>query len=331
MSLLILKHGLSDTIQDGGRYGHQHLGINPGGVMDRYAMKIANVLVSNEMEEAGLELHFPAAEILFEETVLIALSGADLSPQINERSVPMKHPILVQKGAVLVFKKQITGARVYVSLRGGFQIPLWLQSKSTNNKVKAGGWEGRSLKKNDRIPLQLTTNLIDLPDGTGFLVLPWSAADSTMKKNEQIEFIAGAEYHLLNTVARQKLEQGQFKILPQSDRMGYRLQGDAIILDPKIEMISSAVTRGTIQLLPDGQLIVLMSEHQTTGGYPRIGHVTASSFNSLAQMNAGQKIRFLKTTLEETENEIAATERNLQQLQNACNFRLDQYFYKRRI
>jgi len=74
-----------------------------------------------------------------------------------------------------------------------------------------------------------------------------------------------------------------------------------------------------------------MSEHQTTGGYPRIGHVTASSFNSLAQMNAGQKIRFLKTTLEETENEIAATERNLQQLQNACNFRLDQYFYKRRI
>lgn len=331
MSLLILKHGLSDSIQDGGRYGHQHLGINPGGVMDRYAMKIANVLVSNEMEEAVLELHFPAAEILFEETVLIALSGADLSPQINERSVPMLHPILVQKGSVLVFKKQITGARVYVSLRGGFQIPLWLQSKSTNNKVKAGGWEGRSLKKNDRIPLQLTTNLIDLPDGTGFLVLPWSAADSTMKKNEQIEFIAGAEYHLLNTVARQKLEQGQFKILPQSDRMGYRLQGDAISLEQKKEMISSAVTRGTIQLLPDGQLIVLMSEHQTTGGYPRIGHVTASSFNSLAQMNAGQKIRFLKTTLEEAENEIAATERNLQQLQNACNFRLDQYFYQRRI
>ncbi len=120
MPLRIHKAGLFDTIQDAGRYGYQHLGINPGGAMDIIAMKLANALVGNDPDEAVLEMHFPAAEIVFEETMLIALGGADLGAEINGEVLPILHPVIVQKNAVLKFKKNETGARLYLAVKGGF-------------------------------------------------------------------------------------------------------------------------------------------------------------------------------------------------------------------
>jgi antagonist of KipI len=116
MSLRIIKNGLLDTIQDGGRYGYQHLGINPGGVMDRIGMYAANVLAGNKPAEPVVEMHFPAAEILFEENSLIALAGADFSAVIDGRDIPSLHPVLVKKGSILQFRKRQTGARIYLSV-----------------------------------------------------------------------------------------------------------------------------------------------------------------------------------------------------------------------
>eukprot|EP01136_Pigoraptor_vietnamica_P038047 Opistho-1_new@106824 len=151
MSIQVSKAGILDTVQDAGRYGYQQLGINPGGVMDRTAMRIANALVGNEAGAPVLEMHFPAAEILFEETMLVALSGADFSPRINGEEMPVHKPVCVRKGAVLSFGKQIKGARTYLSVRGGWKADHWLHSYSTHLTVKAGGLAGRALGRTDRL------------------------------------------------------------------------------------------------------------------------------------------------------------------------------------
>ena len=326
MSLRILKNGLLDTIQDRGRYGYQHLGINPAGAMDITAMRIANALTGNHSNEAVLEMHFPAAEILFEKTVMIALSGADLTATINDSEVPILQPVVVQKGSVLRFGKQKTGARVYLAVHGGFSVTEWLGSSSTHLKVKAGGFEGRALQKNDRILLkEAQQQYTFLNTGKLFQRLPWKAKVSDLYSTGTFHFIAGSEYECLNKTSQQHLESGSFTINQQSDRMGYRLQGQPLHMHNAKELISTAVTKGTIQLLPDGQLIILMADHQTTGGYPRVGHVISANIPSLAQMCAGEKFSLQKVDIVTAEKAFMEQERNLQQLQNACNFRLQQY------
>lgn len=326
MSLLIIKHGLLDTMQDMGRYGHQHMAINPGGAMDAVAMSVANALVGNEETEAVLEMHFPAAEIVFEEPALIAISGAAFSPTINGEPAPMLQPLWISKSATLRFTKQVTGTRVYIAVQGGYQIDEWLGSKSTHLKVKKGGFEGRQLKKNDRLFLQKQPKDPLVEKNAAVIKLPWTANTADLYCKAPFHFIEGAEYTNLDHASKEKLQTGSFVIASQSDRMGYRLQGNGLKLERHGEMISTAVTKGTIQLLPNGQLIILMADHQTTGGYPRVGHIISAAIPSLAQFGAGKSFTLEKVTVETAEQKMLTQQRNLQQLRNACIFRLQQYF-----
>ena len=326
MSIRIQKNGLLDTIQDAGRFGFQHLGINPGGAMDIMAMKIANALVGNSLDEAVLEMHFPAAEIVFEETVLFALCGADFGATINDDLVPLYRPIIVQSGAILKFTKNCFGARVYMTIKGGFKADEWLKSFSTNLLANAGGFKGRSLQKNDVLSIQNYFSLSNFTASKPFTCLSWSANISDFYVSRRLRFIPGAEYYDLAESSRKTLVSSDFMITKQSDRMGYRLKSIPLQVDIKKEMISSAVTKGTIQLLPDGQLIILMAEHQTAGGYPRVGHMISTDINSLAQMKPGEKFTLQKTDIESAEKLVLKQQRNLLQLQNACNFHLQAYF-----
>lgn len=326
MSLRIIKNGLLDTIQDRGRYGFQHLGINPGGAMDVTAMRIANALTGNPIKEAVLEMHFPAAEILFEESMLVALSGADLTATINGEEVPILQPVIIQQGATLRFNKHKTGARVYLAVQGGFVANEWLHSNSTHLLLEAGGFEGRALQKNDLLLVKKIQQPDFLQTDSVFKRLPWKAKVSDLYSTDNFQFIPGAEYECLSEVSKQQLEEMAFTINQQSDRMGYRLQGKPLQRQDSSDLLSTAVTRGTIQLLPDGQLIILMADHQTTGGYPRVGHIISACTPSLAQMRAGEKFSLQKVTIATAENTLLQQKRNLQQLQNACNFRLQQYF-----
>ena len=321
-----MKNGLLDTIQDRGRYGYQHLGINPGGAMDITAMRIANALTGNQLNEAVLEMHFPAAEILFQEALLIALSGADFSATINSEEVPLLQPLIVQRGATLRFNKHKTGARAYLAVQGGFVAKEWLHSNSTHLILQAGGFEGRALQKNDLLLLKKNDPYPFLKTDNAFEKLPWKAKMSDLYVKDNFQFVRGAEYECLDELSKQQLETTSFIIHPQSDRMGYRLQGESLRRRDKKELLSTAVTKGTMQLLPDGQLIILMADHQTTGGYPRVGHIITANIPSLAQMRAGEKFTLQKVTIDTAENKLLEQERNLQQLQNACNFRLQQYF-----
>lgn len=317
----VVRQGILDTIQDGGRYGYQHLGINPGGAMDRVALSVANSLVGNDPKEAVIELHFPGAAFLFHADALIALSGADFGAMINERPVPINKPVLIPQHTVLRFTKPISGTRCYLAIRGGLALTPWLESYSTHLKAGAGGLEGRPLKKNDRITLH------EPQHWNGHLPvteLPW-AADIRGLYNKEIRIVPGSEWPLLKEESKEAMTSGPFFLTEQSDRMGFRLRGPVLQTIQQKERLSAGVSRGTIQLLPGGQLIILMADHQTTGGYARVAHVITADMPSLSQLAPHQPVRFRLVTHEAATALLRAQELHLIMLQNASKLRLQQW------
>ncbi len=212
MSLSIFKPGILDTIQDLGRFGHQHMGINPGGVMDRFAAQAANILVGNAAKEAVIEMHFPASVLIIEQAALVAFCGADFSATINGEPVPANHPVLVNKNSILQFHKLVSGARVYLAVRGGFDIPLWLGSRSTNLKAGAGGFKGRGLIKDDRIGFRSPGNIASLLGEKEFMVLPWSAGPAP-DQPEEIAVLPGHEWERLTIESRENFTMTSFLII----------------------------------------------------------------------------------------------------------------------
>jgi antagonist of KipI len=327
MNLRVIKAGVLDTVQDLGRYKWQQFGINPGGAMDRWSAQVANILVDNKKDEAVIELHFPASEFIFENPALIAVCGADFSPHINGEEIPCCQPVLINKYSILQFYGLKKGARAYLAVNGGLDTPAWLNSYSTNLKAGIGGFKGRALQKDDEIAIRPPApELLSLLGKNEFLILPWKA-DTAWNENEsnEILMLQGNEWNRLHNISKEKIRDQAFAITHQSDRMGYRLQGEPLSTIVNEELISSAVSFGTTQLLPDGQLIILMADHQTTGGYPRVAHVISSYHSRLAQMSTGDKIRFCFTNQQTAEELLIKQQQHLLQLQNACTFRLEKY------
>jgi antagonist of KipI len=321
MSITIVKAGILDTIQDQGRYGYQQYGINPGGAMDKYAMQVANALAGNELKEAVIEIHFPASVFLFNEPCIIALAGAELGASINGEYIPVLQPIAVGKNDVLQFERPAKGARSYLAVRGGFMLGKWLNSNSTNLKAGTGGVRGRALQKNDELKLKV----IYKSRLTAHSVLPWKAdIDFDEGAEKAIRILTGNEWSWLTEEAKEIFQGQEFIIDNNSDRMGYRLSGHTLSAKRTEELVSSAVGFGTIQLLPGGMPILLMADHQTTGGYPRIGHVISADHTRLAQMKAGDALFFKIAEQEEAESLYIKQQQHLLQLQTACKLRLEQ-------
>ena len=329
MSLRILKAGILDSIQDCGRFGYQHQGINPTGAMDKFAASVANALVGNALNEAVLELHFPASVFLFDQPAVIALTGADFQATINGESVPINQPLLINKSSILQFHSRKEKARCYLALHGGFIIDKWLDSFSTNLKAEAGGLEGRKLKKDDQIELNSKIDLSNFINDEDFKILPWKANQAWHEYDDtEIFILHGNEWDWLDKDSQQQLLSGSFIISNNSDRMGFRLKGKALQTISNEELVSSAICFGTVQLLPDGQLIILMADHQTTGGYPRVANIISAHLPRIAQMNAGEKISFRITDQFMAEKLFIKQKLHLLQLQNACRFRLENFIHE---
>ena len=327
MSLSIIKPGLLDTIQDMGRFGFGNWGINPAGVMDSYAMQVANILVGNCAGEAVMEIHFPGPQILFEQNALISIAGADFSPTINDEPIPLCQPVIVRKNTLLQFSKHNAGARSYLAVNGGFDVCKWLNSASTNLKAAVGGWQGRRLEKNDALQFKDSTIYFSglLNDSDNMKCFPWRAnVTNTYSSSNEIFIIEGNEWQQLNEDAQQAFTKNNFIIHHLSDRMGYQLKGIELPLKEKTELVSSAVGFGTLQLLPNGQLIILMADHQTTGGYPRMGHVITAHLPKLAQAMPGDAIQFKFVDVDTAWQLLFSQQRELQILKRACTDHLNQ-------
>jgi antagonist of KipI len=326
MSIRIIKQGVLDTIQDTGRYGYQHLGINPCGAMDTFAATVANILTGNEKNEAVIELHFPASSFLFEQKCMIALSGADFCPVLNNKPIPLNTTVTVGENSVLEFKQFRHGERCYLAVHGGFYIEQWLNSFSTHLKAAAGGYDGRQLKKEDVLYLQEPLFNFTLYH-TDFFVLPVSIdVFAFYDHSPKIRCIKGNEYDWLEDESKKIFTSCSFHITVQSDRMGYCLEGKTLSTTINKQLISSAVTKGSIQLLPSGQLIILMADHQTTGGYPKIAHVISADIPKLAQMRPNRIVQFKFITLPEAEDLLLLQHQYLQESNEKINLQLNQFF-----
>ena len=315
MSIFVTKSGILSTIQDTGRNGFRRFGINPNGAMDVGAARLINILLANEESETVLEMHFPAPILKFEEAAIIALGGAKFGAKIDDKSIENWRPYRIEKSQTLSFSGKISGNRAYLTVKGGFQMERWLNSASTNLTANIGGFEGRSLLKGDRILFRQKTK--NQKPKTNFrisrTVIPHYSSMPTLR------VIAGAEFERLTAFSESNFLKNNFTITRNSNRMGFRLNGEPLYLLNKIELISSAAAFGTIQLLPDGQMIILMADHQTSGGYPRVAHVASADLPVLAQLGAGDKVNFEIISIEEAEDLALEFERELNFLKVGVN------------
>ena len=323
MSLKIIKAGVLDTIQDTGRFGYQSSGINPGGAMDRFSAQLANCLLGKQMDAPVIEMHFPAPTIEFEEATIICITGADFDPVINQASIPKNQPIAVNKNAVLEFKKAKTGARCYLSILQSLTLQKWLNSYSTNLKVEAGGYKGRTLKVGDVIKFRKEDAICNYLQSCNFRVLPFKVELFGGTSTNCVEVIKGNEWDWLTAESQHLFTTKPFTISTLADRMGYRLHGEVLELREQKQLVSSAVSFGTLQLLPTGQLIVLMADHQTTGGYPRVGHVISAHLPRLAQMKPHNSISFKIVDIETAEQQIVQQYHYLLSVQQASEFKIE--------
>lgn len=313
MSILIKKSGLLASIQDLGRNGYRRLGINPNGAMDRRAARLINILLGNDENEAILEMHFPAPVIEFEADAIFAVGGANFAGKLNKTVVENWRPYFARKGSVLEFGEKMSGSRAYLTVGGGLAVERWLGSSSTNLRAEIGGLAGRSLRKGDRIGFNSKSSLkkLNFPYKISNSLIPFYSPRPT------IRVVAGAEFEQLTAIGEQIFLNENFIISPNSDRMGFRLRGKTLYLLEKTELISSAVDFGTIQLLPDGQIIVLMADHQTTGGYPKIAHVASTDLPVLAQLGANDRVNFQLVSIAEAEDLTFELEKDLNLLKLA--------------
>lgn len=268
-----LKKGILTTLHDDGRSGYAAIGVNRGGPMDRFSQRILNVLLDNPDDHPVLEMHFPAPEICFEENCSFALYGADFGPHLNDRPLLNGKIYEAQPGYILKFTRKHNGQRCYLGVRAGFAVPRWLDSCSPDPAMQ----HPELPEKTELIPRETIRS-------------KWGITPP--RTPQKIRFVPEFEFETLDVESRKSLSAQKFTILPESNRMGYRLRGVPLKrADPK-ELISSAVTRGTIQLLPDGQVIVLMADAPTTGGYPRLGYVCATDLSGLSRLGPGDTFTF---------------------------------------
>jgi antagonist of KipI len=306
MSLLVTKEGLLTTVQDLGRYGRRSFGVNPSGVMDRTATRLLNLLLGNNENDPVLEMHFPAGEYLFEHATNFAIGGADFSGQLSIEPIANWSVIRANAGDLLKFTRKTSGNRAYVAIKGGFAVQPWLESASTSLVTSTGGFYGRRLCTGDRIPIAGTGEPMPQPSTRiGNSLLPNYAPAPRLR------ILAGPEFDELTGKSQHEFLTNKFDISPRSDRMGFRLSGPPLHRLSDSEMLSSGTTFGTIQLLPDGQMIVLMADHQTTGGYPRIGTIASIDLPLIAQLGPGNKVSFELIDQVEAERLVIKLERDI--------------------
>jgi antagonist of KipI len=281
--------------------------------------------VGNPTAAPTLELTLAGPSLLFETETLIALCGADLSPSIGDLPVPLWRPVLVGSGALLSFGKPVQGARCYLAVEGGFQMPTIMGSASTHLSAGFGGFQGRALgigdrletgpSRGDRYP---TLRRHFHQEQRAFLGLDWFVPWSRELDFTQpalLRIIPGPQWPLLTGESRQDLLETAFTVAPQSNRMGLRMQGPRLSLEHPLEMVSSGVATGTLQLPPDGSLILLMADRQTTGGYPRLGEIASVDLPKAAQLRPGQTLRFSPISLEEAQALLLRREAHLHDLE----------------
>lgn len=287
MKLTILSPGPLTTVQDSGRFGALGKGFSPGGAMDMDAMTVANLLVGNAPGVGVLEMTMLGITARFDCETVIALTGADMSTRLNDEPIARYASIAVHPGDILSMKAAKNGVRAYLSVAGGFDLPLVMGSVSTNLKCALGGFQGRKLKTGDELPLNQSGAPFlprqvsppeDYPDCISLRVLLGPQDDAFTQKG--IDTFLGCEY----------------TVTDKADRMGIRLSGEIIESKNGVDILSDGIAAGSVQIPASGTPIIMMADRQTTGGYAKIATVISADLSRAAQVRPGTRIRFVRVT-----------------------------------
>lgn len=275
----VLHPGLYTSIQDAGRTGFRKFGVPVSGAMDLYASRTANLLLRNDEEDAVLEITQMGPKLKFTAPAKIAVSGADLSPQLNGKPISNNEVIIVEVGDELGFGKRQLGCRAYLAVSGGFLTEKALGSRSWYEDLT----EDFRLEKGMKLAFEVNEKKkIETHSSLKF------SGDYLL--NEEIEVFPGPEFHRLSETQKLVLEESIFSVSKDNNRMAIQLQE---LLENDLDpILTGPVLPGTVQLTPGGKLIVLMRDGQTTGGYPRILQLTGEAVNSMSQKLQGDPIKF---------------------------------------
>ena len=279
--------GLLSTVQDSGRWGHQQYGVSVSGAMDVMSLHWANRLVGNQSTAAALEVTLIGPTLHFENGSRFAVCGAAFDLKLDDHHVSLDTLIEAGPGQTLTFGRRTSGARAYLAVAGGFDVAPVLGSRSTHVPSHMGGFEGRPLKRGDRLTIGMTQ---------GVPVRP--APESKWKKRALIggacvRVLPGAHHDWFDADAVDHLQQMRCTVSPVSDRMGYRLSGDRFCRRHDRQLLSQALPLGALQVLPSGGIIVAMADRQTCGGYPRIATVISADIPLLGQLAPGDWLEFV--------------------------------------
>jgi len=292
-----LQPGLLTTVQDEGRWGYQAYGMPVAGAMDRYAYRVANLLVGNKPGAAGLEMTLRGGTFRFEAEALVAICGADMGAELNGQPVAAWSSFQAPPGSVLSFGFAAAGCRTYIAVRGGIDVPLVLGSRSTYIRGGVGGLNGRALKAGDVLPVGGETAAPARPQRLDPRFIPQygGAANGAI----ELRVLLGPQDDCFTAQGLATLFGSTYTISPDADRMGYRLDGPVIEHSGKPDIVSDALCQGAIQVPGHGMPIIMMADRQTTGGYTKIGTVIGPDLTKLAQAKPGDNVVFKKCSDEE--------------------------------
>jgi biotin-dependent carboxylase-like uncharacterized protein len=292
--LRIIEPGIQNTIQDTGRWGYQAYGVPVSGAMDLFALRVANDLIGNSREEAAFEIHSPIT-LGTDMPHLVAVTGAEARFEINGRAMPQWMSVFVRAGSTIEIAPS-RGGWTYLAAHGGIDVPRVLGSKSTYLRGGFGGIEGRALAAGDEVPIgEINSDLTTAGRRASDRVRAFALREPIIRA------VLGPHNDWFAPEAIAALTESEYNVTEAADRMGYRLRGATPAQCRKGELISCGVPLGAIQVPPDGQPIILMADHQTTGGYPIAATVIAADMPIVAQRAPGDQVMFKIVEVEEAQ------------------------------
>jgi|SRR6185437_4409434 len=308
MRITLTKPGLLTTIQDLGRMGYFSQAVPVSGAMDSLSAQTANKALGNDEDCALIEFTQSGAAFITESEGLMAFSGDGAYLNTDSQRLPSDRPIFIPAGTNLYLENNKSGSRSYLAVAGGWDVLEVLGSRSTYLTARIGGLAGKCLAENDRLTntgklTLLTKSILDSLKGETINYPNWSIARNLFLPENQkiIRVLPGREFNWFDAASKAGFLSQPYTVGHNSNRMGYHLQGMALNRAIDGELLSTAVTPGTIQVTNDGSLILLMADCQTTGGYPRVAQVAAVDMPLCAQLKPGDTINFKEISWKEAE------------------------------
>lgn len=302
MAIKVLHQGLATSVQDLGRPGYFHLGIPLGGAMDRLALKAANLLVGNDEGAAGLEAVFIGPKLEFTEDAMVAVTGADMPIKVDGEEKPGWTAFKVRAGQVLTFDFLKTGARIYIAVSGGIDVPLALGSRSTYAIGALGGFKGRPIAIGDELPV-----------GTAGKAVEGKSIPENLRRRPgmpaELRVLPGLYWHRLTDEAGRNFFEDTWKVAPEADRMGYRFRGGRKLdfvdrvppfgagSDPS-NIVDACYPYGSIQVPGGTEPIILHRDAVSGGGYFMLGTVISADMDLIGQLQPHTPTRFVKVDME---------------------------------